>query len=298
MPLVDIVPSPPAAPTITNDIQSVSVFLQNPAFVQARMMQLTDQKFVGDFIFSKGPAAPGGAVAYNQNTTNDLFLSRDVKPIAPGAEYPLLTDTIPTPLIALIRKWGGRIEIYDEDISRNRVDVLGRELNKLANTMVRKVDTVAIKALNDAVTQTYAFSTQWSSSSTDIISGLTQAQLIPELLDLPYELNTLIVNPTNRQQFFSSLAINKNLGLLAEEALVRTGFIGTILGFNIFVTNRVPAGTAYLVERGQVGSVSDEGAAGSKTYRQEDSDKVFVQAWRKFVPFVTDPLAAVKLTGL
>lgn len=295
---VDYFPFAPANPTISGDQLSISVFLNNPAYVQRIVGDLAQQRFLADLIFGSGPAATAGAVQFDQVTATDLFLSRDVKPIRPGAEYPVLADQIPTPLIAATTNWGGRVHITDADVRRNRIDVFRRVLTKLRNTIVRKVDTVAIATLAAAPILTYAFGGQWSNTATDIFAGLESARLLVDVLDMGYELDTLVINPTQNANLLSRADVRQAFGLTAQESIVRGASVGRILNMDVYFSNRVAAGTGYLLQRGVVGGISDEVPLNTKTYRQEDSDKTWVQGGRMFVPYVTDPKACVKLTGL
>lgn len=295
---VDTFPFPPAAPTITNDILSISAFLNNPAYVQRVVNDLSLQRFMSDMIFGAGPDAPSGAIQFDQVTTSDLYLTRDVKPIAPGGEYPILTDQLPTPLVAATTKWGGRVHITDEDVRRNRVDVVRRALTKLRNTIVRKVDNVGLATLNAAPILSYAFSGVWTNTATDIFAGLVNAKLLVDTLDMGYTVDTLIINPASVAAMLARSDIRTAFGPTAQEAIVRGADIGEILGLTVYQTNRIAAGSGFLLQRGMVGGIANEVPLNTKTYRQDNSDKVWIQGGRQFVPYVTDPKACIRLSGL
>ena len=130
---------PPAAPTITGDTITVAIWLADVPRVARVLNDLAQQRYISGRIFATGPRATGGAIIFDQVTTTDLFLGRDVEVIAPAQDFPILTDTAPTPLTAAVAKWGGRVFVSDEARDRNRMDVLRREMTKLSNTLVRKV---------------------------------------------------------------------------------------------------------------------------------------------------------------
>lgn len=295
---VDTLPFPPGAPSISGDQLTISTFLNYPPYVQRAITDLAGQRFLADMMYGNGPAAPGGAVQYDQATAVDLFLNRDVHPIRPLGEYPILSDQIPTPLIAPTAKWGGRVQISDEDIRRNRIDVVRRALIKLRNTIVRKVDAVALATLAASPHLSYAFSGVWSNSGTDIFAGLEAARLLVDVLDMGYEIDTLILNPTQGSNLLSRSDVRIAFGPTAQESIVRGASIGRILNMDVYYSNRLAAGTGWALQRGVVGGISDEVPLASKTYHQDDSDKTWVQASRVFVPYVTDPKAAVYLTGM
>lgn len=295
---VDYMPFAPANPTQSGEFLTVSTFLENIPYVQRTVEDLAAQRFLADMIYGTGPGAPSGAIQFDQVTASDLYLSRDVKPIRPGAEFPVLDDQIPTPLVAATTNWGGRVWVTDTDIRRNRVDVLRRALTKLRNTIVRKVDTVAIATLDAAPILTYAFSGVWSNSGTDIFAGLTAAKLLVDQLDMGYELDTLIINPAQNANMLSRSDIRTAFGPQAQEDIVRGASVGRILNLDVYFSNRIPAGTGRLLQRGIVGGISDERALYATSYPEKPSEKTWIQGGREFVPYVTDPKACVKLTGL
>lgn len=297
MPLSVAYPPPP--PSVTGETISVSAYLQNPTRVTRIVQALAAQRFVADLIFGPGPAVTGGAVQYDQIDRNDLFLDRDVEAIRPGAEYPILSDTAPAPKMAAVTKWGGRVFVTDENRDRNRYDVLNRELTKLANTIIRKVDTVAIAALDAAPIRSIASAFTWSAGTGEQIVGqLVDARVLVDDADMGYVVDTVLVNPAGEAALLKKKEFRDALQGSQTSAILRDATVGRVLTMDFFKTNRVPAGTAYVLQRRIVGGISDEAPLATKTYRQEDSDKTWVQGARRLVPYVTDPLAVVKITGI
>jgi hypothetical protein len=289
---------PPAAPTISTDTLSVSVYLNNPARIHRVINDLTLNRFIADRLFAPGPRATGGAVIYDQVTVGDFFLARDVQKIRPGGEYPTLTDTMPTPKVAAVDKWGGQIFVTDEQRDRNAVDVFARETRKLANTIVRKVDTVAIAALAAAPTRT-ATGASWASASGDtMIANLIDASSLINDPDMGYVADLVLLNPIQ----FNWLLKNNNFRLAMQaftsKSILRDGIVGDFLGMSFGRSNRVPAGTAYIAASGMVGAISDEVPLATEVYREPGVDSTFVKSARRLVAVVTDPAAACVLTGL
>lgn len=299
MPLVDVVPAPPAPPSILNDIESISVFLNTPAYVQRSIQDLTLLKFLTPILFGQGPAATSGAVAYDQVTQNDLFTGRDVSKIAPGAEYPILTVQAPTPKMALVDKWGGRVQIFDETVRRGNFNAVLKAFTKLGNTIVRKADTQGLAVLAAAPTLTYGFSATWASSTfAAIIDGLIAAKQLVEQQQMGYVVDTLVLSLSEANRLLSLAIQNKALGEVAQAELVHAGDIGQILGFDIFATALQAQGSGYFLARKQIGDFSDEVPLTTKSYREEETDSQWVQGSRSFTAYVTDPKACVTLTGM
>lgn len=293
-----VTPYPVAAPTISGNAITLDLFLRTPARVTRVLTNLALQRFVADLIFGNGPQATGGAVMYDQLSDNDLFLLRDVQQIAPGGEYPILTDEAPIPKVAAVSKWGGRVFVTDEARDRNAFDVARRQLTKLMNTIVRKVDTVAIAALAASPTRTFVGS-DWTSASADtIIANLINAAGLVNNPDLGYVVDTVLLNPIQADELLMNKDFRAALQAASPTSILRDGTLGRMLNMDFYKSNRVAAGTAWIVQKGQIGGISDEVPMATKTYRQEDSDKTWIQGARRVVPYVTDPLAAVAVSGI
>jgi hypothetical protein len=291
-------PFPPPVPTVNGSLVTVDQYLQNPTRVTRVLQRLNLQRYISDLIFGAGPAVTGGAVLYDQLTANDLFLLDDVERIEPGMDHPILTDEAPTPKIAAVGKWGGRVFITYEQRDRNRTDVLNRELIKLSNTIVRKVDTVAIATLNAAPILTFG-GVDWTNAADNVIlSNLIDAFALVNDPDMGYEVDTVLLNPVQSNDMLKNKSLRDALGPTAQEAIVRGASMGRLLNADFYKTNRVAAGTGYALMRKMVGGVSDEQPLRSRTYETEQNERIWVQANRRLVPYVTDPLCVVKLLGI
>ncbi|MCA1572817.1 MAG: hypothetical protein LC798_21495 [Chloroflexi bacterium] len=202
---------PPGFPSISGENLTVSAFLANPARVYRVIQDLTLQRYVAERIFQAGPRATGGSVVYDQVTQADLFTDRDVEVIAPGAEFPLLTAAAPVPKTAAVDKWGGRVKISDESRDRNQIDVLNRELTRLRNTIVRKVDTVAIAALDAAALNTYVGVDFTAATSAQIIAVWIAASGLVNNPDMGYETSAVFLNPTQADEMMGNEGLLKLL---------------------------------------------------------------------------------------
>jgi hypothetical protein len=288
---------PPGGPVVAGNLITVDSFLRNPSRVQRVVENLALNRFVADLIFANGDAQ-GGAVIYDQVTGSDLFTDRDVQAIEPGSEFPIVDVGEVSPKVAAVTKWGGAALITYETRRRDNRDVLNRDLTRLRNTIIRKVDTVAMAALAAAPVTTQVASGDWTTTG-DIIGDLETARSAIEDVDLGYEADTIIINPSQR------IDVRKNAGLraaLPREAAagnpVTTTDLNGLLNFpNWVVTNRVPAGTIWVLNAKVVGSQRDELALYTRVVDQPDRERTLVQAARVTVPIITDPLAAVKITG-
>lgn len=289
---------PPAAPSITTDTLSISVYLDNPTRIRRVVEDLTLNRFIADRLLTQGPRATGGAVIYDQVTAGDFFLARDVEKIAPGAEYPILTDTAPTPLTAAVDKWGGQVFITDEQRDRNAIDVFVRETRKLANTIVRKVDTVALAALAAAPVNPVS-GTDWTAATgAAMIANLIDAAAAINDPDMGYVADLVILNPVQFNELLKNKDFRDAMTNGVEGSILRDGIIGQFLGMDFARSNRVTAGTGYIAAGGMVGGISDEQPLTTEVYRMPGSDRTYIKSNRRMVAWITDPKAASIITGI
>lgn len=293
-------PFPPVPAAISGQNLTLSLFLNNPARVQRTLEELSSQRFIADRIFAGGPAASGGAVIYDQVTAENLYTLRDIQEITPGSEFPIVNGAEPNPLVALVKKWGGSAIFTYEQVRRNQLDVLRRELIRLRNTIVKKVDTVAIATLDASPKQTQSASGDWTTAATDIISDVETAKNKIDLIDMGYEASWVLINPAQALDIRKDADIRtayprENLGanLLNKGAADLAG----ILGLDWYVSNRVTAGEVW-VGAGTVGFISDEiPGPYSRVLDEMDKERWRVMAARVPTMGVTDPKAVVKITG-
>jgi hypothetical protein len=70
------------------------------------------------------------------------------------------------------------------------------------------------------------------------------------------------------------------------------------MNIDIYVSNRVTAGTAYVVAGNSTGEMRVEKPLGTETWREQKRERTWVQTSVRPVFFVTNPYAVLKFTGL
>ena len=110
---------------------------------------------------------------------------------------------------------------------------------------------------------------------------ISQAEV--EEMGVVYDL--IIMNPTEYFQLATIYGASLN-DLLSS------------LGFDIFVTNRVAAGSAYVVAQGQVGEMRIEAPLETETWYEEKTQRFWTQTSVRPLWFVDNSFAVLKLTGL
>lgn len=288
---------PFGAPTISGNLVTVDTMLDQPTRITRYLSDLSLQNLFVNRIFSTPGGVTGGGLVYDQLTANELYTGRDVQNVEPGAEFPIVDNTRSTPQFAPVEKFGGKFFITDEARDRNDQTSFRNKSNQLANTIVRKVNTKGIAALDAAVTafsQTAtgnswsAYQPQGSSASLPSASpaaDFAKAQLAADVSELGVQFNLWIVNPAQ---------------MASLHTIYGTGLAGLLSDNNITIipTNRVAAGTAYVTEEGMAGELRYEKPLSSETWREQGTQRTWVQSDVRPVFAVTNPFSVLKFTGL
>lgn len=291
---------PLAAPTISGDNVTVDTMLQQPTRITNFLQDLTLQRFVLDRLFTSEGGVTGGAVVYDLLTENELFLDRDVEPVAPGSEFPIVTSTRRAPKVAGVEKFGGKYFFTDEARDRNDQSAFRNENIKLANTIVRKLNARAIEVLAAAIAANGGLSTfvgnDWSAAVPNGNSpslpaatpgaDFAKAQLLADQRELGIQYNIALVNPVQLLEL--RLFYKSDLQKMIEDS-----------GFDeVYASNRIPVGTAYYVAEGQLGEMRLEQPLATESWREAANERTWVQSSVRPVMFVNNPFAVLQATGL
>lgn len=292
-----VVAHPLSAPVVSGNDISVDEHLQNPTRITRMISELSYEQFIAEEIFASAGGVSGGAVIFDVASTNELYATRDVKRIAPGQEFPLIATDRLAPQTAEVEKWGGKTFITDEAKDRNAQALFTNEVRRLTNTIIRKVDQKAMSVLADAVT-TYnrtVVGQDWSAVVTTGSSAssaqewpaadFAAADLAAENLEIGVKYDTVLVNP----QEMASLIVTYGEGL--NSLLTR-------LGKRVRSSVAVPAGTAYFLASKQVGEMRIEKPLSTETWREQKTERTWVQSGVRPVMYITNPYNVLKMTGL
>lgn len=297
---INPVAHPLAAPTFVGNTVSVDTMLQQPTRITAFLQDITLQRFLLDRLFSSDGGVTGGAVVYDLLTENELYLDRDVEPVAPGAEFPIVTSSRRAPKVAEVEKFGGKYFFTDEARDRNDQSAFRNENIKLGNTIVRKLNARAVETMNAAIVANGGLSefvgNDWSAAipggSNPTLPAATpaadfaRANLLADQRELGVRYNIAIVNPVQ----------------LNELRLFYAGNLAQMLADNgydeVYASNRVAVGTAFFVAEGQLGEMRLEQPLATETWREPGTQRTWVQSSVRPVMFVNNPFAVVRATGL
>ncbi|MBF6328738.1 major capsid protein [Nocardia transvalensis] len=290
---------PLGTPSVSGNNITVDLMLREPTRINTYISDIALQKFFADRIFSTPGGVSGGALLYTQLLANDLYATRSVQEVAPGAEFPELTFDRPEPKVATVKKIGGKFRVTDEARDRNDLSVIQNEGAKLGNTVQRDLHRRAIAELEASITA-IGSAVQITGVSWADAAGLTltttannvqpaadfaKAALKAETFELGGTYNLWIVNPQEMSNF------QVTYGDRWRDVLTNNGV-------DMISSNQVPAGTAYVVEERRVGQMRFEQELRTVTYRDEGTESTWVQTSIRPVFAITQPYSVLKVTGL
>jgi len=261
-------------------------------------MDLTLQRFFADRVFTNSGGVTGGAVIYDPLIANDLYADRDISQVAPGDEFPLLITSRRAPQVAEVEKWGGKFYVTIEARDRNDVSVFVRNVRLISNTIVRKINQRAVEVLEAAVQASPNRVVTGNSWSAVVTAGSTasnstlwpgfdfaKAQTQAETEELGQVFDLWIMNPAEYLQIARIYGPGLN------------DLLGSI-DINIFVTNRVTAGTAYVVASNQPGQMRIEQPLATEQWYEEKTQRFWTQSSVRPLMFVDNRFAVLKFQGL
>ena len=290
--------------TLTTD--ELHLLLSNPTVIAKRLHDLTQMKFIADFLLSGRFNAAGGGIFYE--TGEEAFASADPESVSPLGEYPKVVLDTGEVVSARTVKWGLDTVISDEKIARQGLAYVNKGLVRLGNTIVRHVDSVAMAVIASRVTSTYASPAVWTTAGAAVRAVLAIQQTRAEL-GLGIELDTVVLSPTAYARVIGMLVDDKALPRESGATAVNGNIPVDALGLTWATTPHYTGTNPLLVDREQLGGMADERLGGpgyvgagnvgieSKSIRNDDDDSYTLRGRRVTVPVVTEPLAGVQITG-
>lgn len=298
---------PPQAPTVSGDTVTTSRFLNSPTLVARRAQELTQNRFIADVLLSGRTDVSGGAITYELD--EDLYTVRPITSVSAGGEYDLTTISSGTPQIVKVTKWGQDTLVTDEAIKRQNFSAVEKGLGKLANTLVKHIDTIALSLIASTVTATQAAAQKWDGSGTapTILRDIMLAKAKVNALNKGYDPNVMAVDDATWAYLASDEKVMTFRAREDTANAVYTGQFGYIAGMLVLPTPNLPGGSgAWMVDTTVLGGIADEDLGGgyvgdnvqTKSIREDLNDRWRLRARRVCVPYVTDPGAGIQITGI
>ncbi len=291
---------PFGTPSVSGNSITVDMMLNQPTRITRALADLSLRRMFAQRVFSTPGGVTGGALLYDVLTTNELFLDsgREVQNVEPGDEFPIVTVSRLAPQVATVEKFGGKFFVTDEARDRNDESQMRNGVTRLSNSIAKGVDSRAIAALDAAVT-TYsrtATGANWGTANSTANDSLTRniepgsdfvaAQLTADTEELGVNFDLWIVNPAQYAALVKFYGSQNLPSVLAS------------YGVQVYASNRVTAGTAYALESGVVGEMRFEQGLTTETWREQRTERTWVQSSIRPVYAVTNPYSVIKFSGL
>lgn len=304
---------PPAPATYAGDIESIHRLLQRPALIAKRVQDLLRQRYIADVLLKGRFVAVGGSVTYESG--EPIGTLDNPRAVAPGAEYPMTDLGGGAVSTAKTVKWGQDVPITDEAIARLLLNPVNKSLGKVANQNVIFVDSVALSLITTAVTTTRAATGLWTAAATtaeQILTDAMKGRASILALNLGYDPDVVTLDDMTfavvKAKFIAAGYLPREDG----RALTGASF-PTVEGMTWLPTPNGIAGQAVIADTNQLGGMADEDlhspgyvraadpgttSVEVKVMRTDEVDGYRVRGRRVTVPVVTDPSAAVRITGV
>lgn len=317
---------PPAAPTISGDTLTISRFLNSPAAVMRRLRTLTENRFIADVLLSGRFQVSGGSILYEQSES--IFTVKAPEAVAPGSQYPRSAATPGTAALAAVTKWGQDVPVTDEQVGRYGGRAVEVALIKIANYIIKQVDSVCLTAISAAITATRAAGSpggvgtarKWevitndpATSSAPLLDLMAAAAEV-RALDQGYEPDIAVMTDMNFARVVANAAVISGLPREDRNSVTARGIaaVGEIAGLLPLPTNNMPVTTqALVVDSTMLGGIGYERipspeytgdpANGVESFSRRDpdaTDKWILRGRRPVVPVIQEPGAGFKITGV
>jgi hypothetical protein len=305
---------PPAPPTLSGDILTISRFLNSPALVQRRLRTIAEARFISDAILQGRYETSGGALLYEQ--TESIYTVKPPEPVNAGAEFPRSPATPGPAAIAGITKWGQDVPVTDEHIHRYGRRAIDVALLKITNYLVKQIDTTAMTLIGAAVpaanqiTQVASWATP---ASSNILLDLMTAKAKIESYDQGYEADTIVTTDLGVARIVSDRNLIAGLARESPNSPTVQGALQEIAGLRIMATNNIPGLSAFYTfvldssllgglafERLESPEYAGDPANGVESWTRRDpsaNDQWLIRGRRPVVPVVQEPFAIAAISG-
>jgi hypothetical protein len=281
---------------------SVDQWSRHPEVIARKVADISQKKFIASAIFDiSGMTTPTVAVELPDTVDNDVYPTKNPQIVEPLSPTPLADMVRGTLTTFVPKKWQLGYELSQEAIDDNDITQMQKVPRVLANGFTRTLNIVATEVIEKAVTdysRTVSATTTWTAinaltydtktASSTVLDVFGKARLQVENEERGYEdaFDTLLVNGAQ------AYAIELSLGANWRQSLSAQGIT------NVIVSPRVTDGTAYFLASGLVGAMRFRDPLTVRRIEQEEIDGVLLKGSTRFVAYVNEPYAVVKLTNL
>jgi hypothetical protein len=252
---------PPTAPVPGTGgyLNNVHALLLRPDLVQRRITELAAELWVADRVFT-GRVQAAGSITY---LIESAYAERPPEAVAPGAEYPRVTATVGSPLVAEILKRGSEVEITAESIGRTLSGAREADVQflKIVNSLVDAVDGMGLLELDTVVSQTTDVIASWEDhDASDPVGDISMARARLKALKRGYNPDTIVCDVMAEGHLLANRRIQAALaGITVNVAQQLPNGGISILNMPVWGSVNLPDPTkVFLVDSRNFGSLAYE----------------------------------------
>lgn len=293
---------------------TVNDLVNSPKVLPERMLRMLDQQFLMDAILRNDGPNNSGVIEYTIDAP--MFLDEEPEVIAEGAEIPLLTGSDGTPRAAYTIKTGYGLEITREMRTRDKMGVLNRRMVQGRNTMLRSWERRMFSAFSSAAATVQPVGTAWATSTAirddlsiaietinEARSGANAQQSGDGGQDyMGFVADTLVVPMGAKYDLLRNDAFARLYELgenVDKHPMYRFQLERSIMGLTVMESRFLTDGTAWVMQRNEVGGYSDEYPLQADPLYEDQNRQVWrTNVTRRTAIYIDQPKALVKLTGI
>src|SRR6266496_2123703 len=127
---------------------TVQALLNQPQLLSRALVTLVNKRLIADRLFVHGSPeqVAGGAMRYQE--LENIYIDDDPDEVAEGADFPI-TDWSEVVKTAPVKQYGFSARITNLAVRRNQRDMVARAQVKLANRIVKFIDTKAMSTIEN-----------------------------------------------------------------------------------------------------------------------------------------------------
>lgn len=288
---------------------TVNDLIHDPLLVRARLTKMVDRQWIMEALLRNEGPNNSGVVQFEENRPN--FLDDEPEIVAEGGEIPLGQGSEGTPKASFTIKTALGLMITREMRDRNKIGLVNRRMVQMRNTFLRSWERRMFAEFSAKAVNVQPVTTPWATSTTlrdDIsvaIETVSEAVLGMDEDNqdfMGFIPDTLLIPTASKYDLLRSAEFAK-LYELGDKTSQHPMYVHqlerTIMGLTVMESRFLEAGTAYLMQRSEVGGYSDERPfqVGSM-YEDQNNETWRSNAVRRTAIFIDQPKAYVKLTGV
>lgn len=302
---------------------TVGTLVKKPTLIPSMVVNAVKDNLIADLLLRKGPAAPGGAVQYQEQVAFSSIREDEI--IAEFAEIPTTQADISIPAVVATQKRGLGLKISKEMETRNDVGRVAQEIGLTKDQLIRGWNKIFFQAVyrNSNILTMNASRQATGGWTTDVIpsAGLTPTagirkdiaaagflmanQQIQGARDndrYGFVPDTIVVHPSLMPILLDSEEVNKvfdNSPATTISPRYTMRFPTQLGTLDIVQSWEVLTNHVFIVKRKQMGFISDEWPlAGSPTEYRASDQTYSTYFTRRSLVAVDGPKSVVLINGI